>query len=246
MTTTTDDYPVVIVTDDGERPLTADEAARYERDRATWQRAYHVAALARLTADWLEGKSLYLPAYGAANPDPETTPLTGRLAAYNRAGFMTVDSQPGTDPEPGHDGWIWAQRAAVSGFCAPDAADQIEDALFGREALFGRDELCVRFARPRTRPLRPIPVTIRANPDDPTDTRAATVSGVRHGVREIREMYRGELNPVAVQDLCESWQVMIVDQEFGAHQRVWDALDQALGVRVGTCPAQARTDPARL
>jgi hypothetical protein len=55
------------------------------------------------------------PGYGEG-PDPETSPLT--LTAWNRAGFITIASQPGTERKLGWDGTRWRQRAAVQGLAA--------------------------------------------------------------------------------------------------------------------------------
>lgn len=87
-------------------------------DRRAWRSAQTVADLGELMAQWLEGTLAswpgYQPNYG---PDEETAPLVPTLAALNRAGFLTVGSQPG-DAGTGFDGKLWEQRAAVEGFVA--------------------------------------------------------------------------------------------------------------------------------
>ncbi|ONK09280.1 hypothetical protein [Streptomyces sp. MP131-18] len=89
-------------------------------DRRLWRSARTVADLGVLMAAWLEGQIAsrpgYQPRYG---PDGETTDLIPVLAACNRAGFLTDDSQPGdAGEEPG--GTLWEQRAAVTGFVVHD------------------------------------------------------------------------------------------------------------------------------
>ncbi|MBO0847833.1 MAG: hypothetical protein J2P20_00095 [Pseudonocardia sp.] len=72
-----------------------------------------------MTASWLERELPQHPGYpGPEGPDPETDLIAGRLAAANRAGFLTHHSQPG-------DTWVYqghqhAQCAEVGGYCADD------------------------------------------------------------------------------------------------------------------------------
>ena len=88
-----------------------------EQDRLEWAAARDLADVGQLTARWLEGEIWSQPAYAPNfGPDPETEPLIATLTAANRAGYLTVSSQPGCAPEAGFDGAIWAQRAAVEGF----------------------------------------------------------------------------------------------------------------------------------
>jgi hypothetical protein len=230
----------IMVTDTGDRSLTRAEAAQWRRDRDTWWDATTLAELAKLTADWLEGRNLYLPAYGAANPDPETWPLIGRLAGYNRAGFMTTGSQPGHGPQSGFDGWLWQQRAAVNGFCDLDTAVRITDALGAiPDGLAEADGagLYVWAVQTRDRWPHHITATIRTDPADPNESRVNAVWGVKLSARDIRQEYRGNLNPAAIRALRAAWQVTVADPEFGAHERVWDALDAVL------CPPAAVTEP---
>ncbi|MFE7442380.1 DUF6919 domain-containing protein [Streptomyces chartreusis] len=87
------------------------------RDRNRWKATQNIGQLGGLMALWLEGIIAswpgYQPNYG---PDEETKDLIPTLVACNRAGYVTVGSQPGIDPAPGFDGKVWAQRAAVEGF----------------------------------------------------------------------------------------------------------------------------------
>lgn len=68
-----------------------------------WEQATTLHDLARLTADWLEGSPGEHP-NGYDRPDDETESLIPTLARVNRAGFLTVNSQPGHEPKVGHDG----------------------------------------------------------------------------------------------------------------------------------------------
>lgn len=97
-------------------PVTGDSGMTPE-DAGRWRAARTLADLGELTARWLEGTiasiPTVMPGYG---PDEETADLIPVLAACNRAGYVTTDSQPGEKPGRGHDGRLWTQRAAVQGF----------------------------------------------------------------------------------------------------------------------------------
>ncbi|MFD0008987.1 DUF6919 domain-containing protein [Streptomyces sp. NPDC127178] len=85
-------------------------------DRRRWRSAHTVADLGELMALWLEGELRSWPGHmPGCGPDRETTHLVPSLAALNRAGFLTIASQPG-EAGTGHDGLWWQQRAAVEGF----------------------------------------------------------------------------------------------------------------------------------
>ncbi|MGW2892288.1 DUF6919 domain-containing protein [Streptomyces griseoruber] len=85
-------------------------------DRRRWRSAHTVADLGELMALWLEGELRSWPGYmPGCGPDEETTHLIPSLAALNRAGFLTIASQPG-ETGTGHDGLWYEQRAAVEGF----------------------------------------------------------------------------------------------------------------------------------
>jgi hypothetical protein len=61
-----------------------------------WRAARTLPDLGNATADWLEGKTASQPGYAPGHgPDTETTGLIPGLAAANRAGFVTRQSQPG-------------------------------------------------------------------------------------------------------------------------------------------------------
>lgn len=86
-------------------------------DRNRWKAAQNLGQLGGLMALWLEGHIASWPGYQPNwGPDEETHELIPTLAAANRAGYVTIGSQPGIDPVKGFDGQIWQQRAAVEGF----------------------------------------------------------------------------------------------------------------------------------
>lgn len=211
----------VITYADGDEPrdLTSAETEQYLADADTWWAATTLPELAALTADWLEGHVLYLPAYGAASPDPETRGLIPTLAAANRAGFMTGCSQPGHEPTVGYDGWTWQQAAAVTGFCDQDTALSLY-------RTFMAAGLTVMIWQPGSRVRgrdHDIEATIRENPES-GEGWVNTVFGPPRSRRELRQTYRGDLNPTAVKTLQNSWQVIIAETEYGRNDRVWPLL----------------------
>jgi uncharacterized protein DUF6919 len=212
----------------GDRPLTREERARYRADANAWFRASSLRSLGLLTADWIEGKNLYLPAYCATCPDPETRPLIPTLAAANRAGLVTNCSQPGRGPAPGYNGRLWRQLAAVSGFCDERTAASLNEAFAGHAA---QDGLYVYIWGPDRKPRRKrgeyeIPATVHADAHDPADEWLSTVFGPPLSRREVRSIYRGDLSRAAVKTLQGAWQVTIADTEYGRNDRLWSLLDK--------------------
>lgn len=81
-------------------------------DRRQWRDADSLAAIGELTARWLEGTLAYQPEDFSTEPAPETRPVVPVLAALNRAGYVTTNSQPGAALRTGS-----GQRAFVTGHC---------------------------------------------------------------------------------------------------------------------------------
>lgn len=213
---------VIVREETGDRPLTPAERARYRDDAEAWWQAATLRELGLLTADWLEGRNLYLPAYGATCPDPETRELIPTLAAANRAGYVTYCSQPGHDPHTGFDGWQWQQLAAVCGFCDEHTAASLYAAVT-------RDTGIVAYTWPpgekRRSDLFDVPATIRQHPAT-GDVWVNTVFGPPLSRRDLRGIYRGDLPRPAIKTLQRSWQVTLFDPEYGRNDRLWPLLDQ--------------------
>jgi hypothetical protein len=88
-------------------------------DRKLWAAARTLADLGELTAQWLEGRIASVPGYMPGwGPDPETAPHIPVLAAANRAGFLTVNSQSADGP--------W--EAWVNGFVCDEALEWLRAA----------------------------------------------------------------------------------------------------------------------
>jgi len=163
---------------------------------SSWQRARSFADLCELAARFVEGRESSFPGWGAAALDAESEPLVPALAALNRAGYLTLASQPGT--LRGVDGC--EQRAFASGFCR--AADA--------RALGGRSYL--RGARSRAA----VAVSRKAG-------RARVLAG--HNAREEElEIFRDVLGASALAELerCAYWSIW--DPVWGREEWLWRKL----------------------
>src|SRR6476661_1249316 len=89
-----------------------DQFGRRLEDKGAWRQAITLEAAGELTARWLEGHSEYQAATFTVRYDDETEPIAAELAALNRNGLFTKESQPGllTDDS--------AQRQYVTAFCS--------------------------------------------------------------------------------------------------------------------------------
>lgn len=212
---------VVVRTDDGDRPLTPEERERYLTDARAWRRGGTLRELGGLMADWLEGSILYQPGYGATCPDPETRELVPALAAANRAGFLTISSQPGHPPRIGYDGWLWTQLAAVTAFCSEATARSLCDYLAVRHAGFCAYTLPPPGSGRRTL-RKTVWVTRREHPET-GEEQWVTVFGARLSRRAVRSIYRGRVGSAAVTALENSWQVTLAAYD---HERndLWPTL----------------------
>jgi hypothetical protein len=181
------------------------EAENWGRAWVAWQQARTLAELGELTAQWLEGATPQRPMYIGA-PDPETKPLIPHLVGYNRRGYLTDQSQPGSPLENG-----WAQRAWVHGFGTAELADRIEDALLDTELIVGRTP------PGGDNPTR-ICVTIGHE-------RAWTIGGAMRA-SYLAEQYR-EAIPAALPALLNAWQIEVIDPVWGRNDLLWDRLDRA-------------------
>jgi hypothetical protein len=185
-------------------------------DRRRWAAARSLPELCELMARWLEGGLSMWPGYDDG-ADEETVDLIPVLARANRAGFLTDQSQPGCDG-PGFDGSRWEQRAAVSGLVGD------EELLYalGRVAEAHRLTLLVRDVESRGL-LAGVTATR-------VDGAPYTTFGVRLSRRQLRHIWRGVSRP-ALAEICDAWQVTLVDPEWGSGDRLWSALDEAIGLR---------------
>ncbi|MET9016880.1 hypothetical protein ABZX74_39390 [Streptomyces olivaceoviridis] len=194
-----------------------------------WKTAATLADLGDLMALWLEGKITswpgYAPGYG---PDEETRELIPALAAANRAGYVTIASQPGVDSETGFDGLIWQQKAAVEGFVRNwdllrALVDTAEEAGLDYEVADTLDT-----------GERGIVVTLRGG--EPHTSFGGYLDG-----RTLRHAIWPGIGSAAMDDVFRSVRVTLAAPEYGAAAgiRVWQVLESA----ISRMPAAGGTAP---
>jgi hypothetical protein len=94
---------------------------RKNRHMRMWQDAETFAELCALSEKFVLGQLALTPNHGGPRM-PETREIGPALAHANRAGFLTIGSQPGEDPEEHHG---WRQRAGVEGHANDEVLDKL-------------------------------------------------------------------------------------------------------------------------
>lgn len=180
------------------------------RDRRRWKAARTFTDLCQLMAQWAEGHIRTWPGHDGS-PDPETTHLTATLAACNRAGYLTTQSQPGL-AGPGFDGLLWEQRAAVEGHIAdPHLLARLRDAANAADLM-----VIVHGKREATGPEEGVTVTRRGGRD-------YTGCGMRLDRRTLSAQWPG-IRRDAYREIRAAWQVTIIDPDWGRDDRLWVVL----------------------
>ncbi|CAL9677820.1 hypothetical protein SUDANB105_08131 (plasmid) [Streptomyces sp. enrichment culture] len=184
-----------------------------------WKTAATLADLGDLMALWLEGEIASWPGYApGCGPDEETRELIPTLAAANRAGYITIASQPGVDPESGFDGLIWTQKAAVEGF--------VRDRVLLRALVDAAYEagLDAEVADTLDTGARGIVVTLRGG-------EPYTDFGGYLGGAKLRHTIWPGIGSGALDDVFHAVRVTLAAPEYGAAPgaRVWEVLDSVIG-----------------
>jgi hypothetical protein len=196
--------------------LAVDREAALAADRAAWLAARTFEDLCRLGAAFVEGRNTYFPGWGWPVLDEESDEIAAPLAALQRAGFLTLASQPGRAPRAGHDGAPEAQRAFVCG-CACDAAARALERGAAEPGL-----AIAIFRRGETGGAR-IPVSRRG--------------GIAHAFagysafEEELECFEGSLSPAAMRALEGSSYVSAIDLVWGRSSTLWSELLRRLASR---------------
>jgi hypothetical protein len=196
--------------------------------RRAWSQAHTFADLGELTARFIEGSLWGHPGYSGQGPDEETEALVPVLAAANRAGFVTVGSQPGADELV--DGVRWRQRAAVSGFViVGDLLNQLARAASEAELWFVIHAAATSEERRHTsaggddgyRYGEAMTVTTR-------DGQPVTGFGDLQTEHQIRLSYGRWCNRSSVDRLADSYQITLIDPHWGRDDLLWPTLTAAL------------------
>jgi hypothetical protein len=187
-----------------------DRFGRRLEDRGVWRQATTLAAAGELTARWLEGDSEFQPATFTASYDDETAPIAVALAAVNRNGLFTKESQPGLQSSG------LAQRQYVTGFCSADTAAELL-------ALSTRSELVTVAHAPGESSTAAIPVTLDGG-------EVVTVLGSSENpvTEEQIQDWASETNDSLALVLADSWYVEILDPVWGRDEVLLPAVLGAL------------------
>jgi hypothetical protein len=177
-------------------------------DSERWYAARTLGDLGELTAQWLEGHLEETPTH-LAPPDPETGPLLTLLAAVNRAGFVTHQSQPGIPRDERGS----AQRASVSGYADGGAFARLMSAAAGADLII----TAARASIPESfGPLFAITID---------EGEEFTWDGIALNRAAMESDYEGTCHPAAIEALCRAWQVTIIDPQWGRDDRLWTVLE---------------------
>jgi hypothetical protein len=190
-----------------------DRFGRRLEDRGAWRQATTLLAAGELTARWLEGDSEFQPATFTASFDAETAPIAVELAALNRNGLFTKESQPGLQSAG------LAQRQYVTGFCSAEIAAELL-------ALSTRSELVTVAHAPAESSNAAIPVTVDGG-------EVVTVLGSSENpvTEDQIQDWAGETNDHLALLLADSWYVEILDPAWGRDDVLLPAV---LGALTGT------------
>lgn len=172
----------------------------------TWKNAQSFAELCELGARFVEGRLDSFPGWGACALDEESLPLAARLARFNRAGLLTLASQPGRTP----DAQGYEQRAFASGFCLAHEA--------GRWHRLRALGLAARCFRAGERGRAAVAVSRQAGA-------ARVLAG--HDARALElELFAGRIGPAAARELeeCAYWSAW--DPRWGREEALWSAIER--------------------
>lgn len=187
------------------------EAAREAMQR--WKEAQTFGELCELTARFIEGQICYIPGWGGEKLASESKLIIPYLSAFNRAGFLTVTSQPGLDVVGGR------QRAFVDGFALESTVVRIQ-----RVSLFS--DLYVFVAAPGESGGCTIPVTL----DGFRQFTWAGWATVNENTGRFSDLwlYERDCSDSAMQDLEQAWYVCVVDLCWGRKHYLWETLAREL------------------
>jgi hypothetical protein len=195
---------------------------------AAWRRARTFAELCALGARFIEGELPLFPGWLATDIDEETDPLVRYLGAFNRAGFLTLASQPGRPFAPGHDDRVCAQRAFVTGFATEIAARGLEQLALATDlyvAVYAVDE--------------------RGGYRVPVGTRGGVPyiwSGYAAGAEEL-ELFEEHVSGEGLAALSQARYVSVIDLAWGRRRHLWSHLARVLCPPLEDVPEDIPAEP---
>lgn len=181
-----------------------------------WRDARSIGDLGQLMAQWLEGRIPSWPGYDGPFGQEEqdgARHLIPTLAAVNRGGFVTTDSQPAYQGR-GYDGAYWRQRAYVTGIV--DSRSPLMDRL--QQAATSAGMTVVRGTR---RPSTPVVFTER---DGQPHTGISTKLRRDQLARDWHGIGRSAMRELRVHGV----HLTLMDPVWGRDDRLWPALREAV------------------
>src|SRR5262249_20849374 len=166
--------------------------------------------LCALGARFVEGELPLFPGWGSPTLDDESDAIARDLAALNRAGFLTVASQPGREGED-------PQRAFVCGVAEPGLARRIARAARGGAASGGGLE-CAVFGPGESGGTK-VPVSLHAG-------EARVFAGHADFEAEL-ECFREHLGREGLEALSRASWISVFDPAFGRKDLLWIVLRNA-------------------
>lgn len=192
--------------------------AKRDADERRWRDARSFAELCELGARFAEGELACFPGWGWDALDVESDPLRATLARVNRAGLLTLCSQPGARDAARS----LEQRAFVCAFTEPALAEHLARLARGFE---------LRIVRADDAEREPVPVTLEHG------LVRVAIGGLAHAAE--RECFEDALAPALLAELVSRPLVCAWSAEFGPETTFWPALLCALDT-CGTERALAR------
>jgi len=180
----------------------------------SWSDASSLAGLCELGARFCAGEIDRFPGWMARELDEESGPLVQQLVALNRAGFLTVASQPGRPDWRGHDGRTWRNRAFVCGFASGSVARRLAQVGAGCEPVIDV------FACDDASAGRRVPVGMRG---------ADAYLYAGHCARdEELEIFAEHCTPEALAELGAACYISVYDPQWGRVEYLWQQLAEGL------------------
>lgn len=178
-----------------------------------WRKARTFEEMCELNARFMEGDIRFSPGWFGESLDEESADIAPYLAAFNRAGLLTVVSQPGVD-----EGY-YRQRAFVDG-CA------LEDTALRIKRLSLCSELYIWVSRPGVGGGCRMPVTV----DHFRPYTWSGDSGVREetGLHDAMPGHEYFCSDSAMRALRQTCFVSVIDLCWGRTRYLWDTLAQEL------------------
>jgi len=199
-------------------------ADQREASRRRWREAHTFDEICALTSAFLNRRCDIFPGWGATEPDEETDSILARLETLNRAGFLTLASQPGFEGRI--DGRAVRQRAFVTGFGDVDVTRRLLSSSTGRgsRTLAGSGIEVRAWGPGGAAHASALEI---AEPMTLVDGTARVLSG--HAARsEELALFQDEIGSNAFQALSRTTYLAAWDPSFGRRTFLWDELERRL------------------